>query len=74
LTSFGKKQIHFQEKDRNNNFRSVGLSDTDKEALSLCVEKWAGAELNRRHTDFQSVAVKVQIAKKQRLVKLPKSS
>jgi len=36
--------------------------------------KWAGAELNRRHTDFQSVAKKTQVLIKQRLVKPQKRS
>ena len=34
---------------------------SDKDSLSLNDNEWAGAELNRRHTDFQSVALPTEL-------------
>ena len=38
---------------------------SDKDSLSLNDTEWAGAELNRRHTDFQSVALPTELPARQ---------
>ena len=39
----------------------TGALGSDKDSLSLNDNEWAGADLNRRHTDFQSVALPTEL-------------
>ena len=42
-------------------FSNDKTSGSKKDDLSLIVNKWAGLELNQRHTDFQSVALPTEL-------------
>jgi hypothetical protein len=75
-TQFKPNQSQFLER-RNNADTSYGPQHKKGQAAETAcriITKWAGVDLNHRHTDFQSVAVKIQILTKQRLVKPRKSS
>jgi len=39
----------------------TGMLGSDKDSMSMNDNEWAGADLNRRHTDFQSVALPTEL-------------
>ncbi len=46
----------------------------EKELMSSSVNQWAGADLNRRHTDFQSVALPTELPARKHKIILSKSA